>query len=559
MATINITDPGRAMHRAALLERQNRLPEAEQTYRQILVEQPIYHPAYHGLALLAYRLGNLPVAIEMMDHAIRLGGRVGIYFRDRGEMHRQNGQPDKAIRDAAQAVILLPQDPDAFYNLGLAFADRGDYEVAVRHYQKALALQPKHGKAWNNMGSALEKQDLRKDAEKAYRKAISLNPHHVEAQNNLGTLLSQQGDFEAASQCFETALADQPQFIPALQQLAQIRTLDTASPYYNTIEYLAATPQNRSVEDQAKLLFALGKIRDDNQQYEAAFQAWNEANRLQRSTLKDTEPANIAQCNSLMAHMDQAFFAAGRTVGCEDPTPIFVVGMPRSGTTLTEQILSSHPEVYGAGELKDLHSIVNAAVSKKQGSFGEKLAALGDREWRRIGEQYIEAVRKHSRKARFIVDKMPANYFYIGAIHKALPQAKIIHTPRDPMDSCLSNYIRLYYDTMEFSYNLETLGRYYVRYAELMKHWHAVLPAGRIFDSRYEQMVEDQEGQTRKLLAHVGLGWHEACLEFHKNKREVRTASLTQVRQPIYKTSKGGWKRFEQQLQPLLNIVKDYR
>jgi hypothetical protein len=216
--------------------------------------------------------------------------------------------------------------------------------------------------------------------------------------------------------------------------------------------------------------------------------------------------------------------------------------------------------VYGAGELKDFHAIVCDLLKvTPETSFVEGMADLPDTAFVEMGRRYLEKLRDRSRDASRITDKMPANFYYLGLIRLALPGAKIIHTARDPMDSCMSCYSRLFNDTMDFSYDLQSLGEYYVRYHRLMQHWQAVLPAESLLTLRYEELVTDIEGHTRAMLKHIGLPWEDDCLEYYNNQRPVRTASLAQVREPVYQTSVGGWQRYHKQLQPLLDIVGDYR
>ena len=235
--------------------------------------------------------------------------------------------------------------------------------------------------------------------------------------------------------------------------------------------------------------------------------------------------------------------------------------MPRSGTSLLEQILATHPGVYGAGELTEMSSVIMAAMPQGDAlQFPDAVPDLTAQDFQRIGREYIDSIWKLAPDAERITDKLPSNFYYIGMIHLMLPHAKIIHAMRDPMDSCFSCYSRLFNENnLPFTYDLKTLGRYYGRYIKLMQHWHAVLPPGTILDMRYEDMVADTEAQARRLLDYLGLPWDEKCLDFHKNKRPVKTASAAQVRKPIYKTSLARWEPYREHLAPLLELVKDYR
>jgi hypothetical protein len=313
------------------------------------------------------------------------------------------------------------------------------------------------------------------------------------------------------------------------------------------------------VPERIRYWFALGKAREDVGRYDAAFTAYTEGNRLQHDRLPCDEARADEMLARLIAVFDRDLFAARRDVRGGDKTPIFIVGMPRSGTTLLEQILASHPAVHGAGELPDLNQVIMNAPARTGRRFPDFVPDLQPEDFRRMGEDYAERLWRLAPGARHITDKMPANFFYIGMIRLMLPQAKIIHAMRDPMDSCFSNYARLFNDTMEFAYDLGTLGRYYVRYIKLMQHWHAVLTAGSILDLRYEDLVADPAAQARRMLDYVGLPWDDNCLAFHRNQRHVKTASMAQVRKPIYQTSVARWRHFENHLQPLLAIVQAYR
>jgi len=532
---------------------------AEAVLRQIVHSAPDHHSAWHMLGLLAFEVGNLELASQLIAHAVRLNNAVALYHRNLGELHRRLGRLAEAVAAGERATELAPDDLDAHYNLGLAHTDKGEWDAAIRAYRRALELNPNHGLSWNNLGAALEKKGDLAGAEAAYARAVALNPAHHEAQTNLGAIYSEQGRLEDACRCFEDSIRANPDFIEPHFNLSSLKTYRADDPHLLYLERNLVKAGDMPVKARIRYWFALGKAREDVGHYDEAFAAYAEGNRLQHELLPCDEVRADAMLERLTTVFDRDFFAARRDVPGSDKAPIFIVGMPRSGTTLLEQILASHLAVHGAGELPDLNQVIMDAPARAERRFPDFVPDLQPDEFRRMGEAYAERVWRLAPGAQHITDKMPANFFYIGMIRLMLPNAKIIHAMRDPMDSCFSNYARLFNDTMEFAYDLGTLGRYYVRYIKLMRHWHAVLPAGSILDLRYEDMVADTEGQARRILDYLGLPWDDGCLAFHRNKRHVKTASVAQVRKPIYKTSVARWRRFESHLQPLLEIVQPYR
>lgn len=547
------------MLRAERLQRNGQLAEAEAVLRQIVDSTPDHHPAWHMLGLIAFEVGKLPLSIELIGHAVRLNDAIPLYHRNLGELCRRLGRLDEAVTTGKRATALAPNDLEAHYNLGLALTDKGEWDAAIRSYRRALELNPDHGLSWNNLGAALEKKGDLAGAEVAYARAVALNPAHHEAQNNLGAIYSQQGRLVDACRCFEASIKANPDFIEPHFNLSSLKTYRADDPHLLHLERNLARAGDMPVPARIRYWFALGKAREDVGRYDEAFAAYAEGNRLQHDRLPCDEARADEMLARLIAIFDRDFFAARRDVRGRDKTPIFIVGMPRSGTTLLEQILASHPAVHGAGELPDLNQVIMEAPARVGRRFPDFVPDLRPEDYRRLGDAYVERVWRLAPGTRYITDKMPANFFYIGVIRLMLPKAKIIHAMRDPMDSCFSNYARLFNDTMEFAYDLGTLGRYYVRYIKLMRHWHAVLPAGSLLDLRYEDLVADPEGQTRRLLDYLGLPWDDNCLAFHRNRRQVKTASVAQVRQPIYKTSVARWRHFETHLQPLRTIVQAWR
>ncbi|MDH4320517.1 MAG: sulfotransferase [Desulfobulbaceae bacterium] len=536
---------------------------AEGVYRRLLVAAPDFHPAWHALGLLACRFGKLPLAADLIGKAVAIDNGVALYHRNLCEIRRRLGRLAEAITAGEQATTIAPNDRDAHYNLGLAYTDSGRQEEASRCYRRALELTPDHNLSWNNLGASLEKLGDKAGAEEAYARAIAIAPGHAEAQNNLGAIYSEQGRLAEACRAFEAAIAARPDFVEAHYNLSSLKNYTPGDPHLAALETVATQAIPLPVPARVRYNFALGKAREDVGDYDRAFAAYAEGNRLQH----DLQPYDEAQAEAICARIKEVFdrdFLAKTpspaACGQADKTPVFIVGMPRSGTTLIEHILASHPSVYGAGELIDLHEVIHAAPGAIKGQpFTAWAPRLTDAELAAMGDRYLQRVWRLRPEARYITDKMPANFFYIGLLRRMLPGARIIHAVRDPMDSCFSCFTRLFNDTMAFAYDLDTLGRYYVRYTQLMGHWHELLPAGAILDVRYEEMVADVEGQTRRMLAHLDLPWDDACLAFYNNRRPVKTASVAQVRRPIYTTSVARWQRFAPHLGRLLDIVKDYR
>lgn len=552
-----------ALAHAEALVQEGRLPEAEALCRQVLAVAPHSHRAYYILSLIANGVGKLPAAVELIGKAIEIERAVALYHRDLGEFCRRLGHFDKAIAAGKRAAALSPEDPDVHYSLGVALSDRGEPVAAIACYRRALELAPFHKFAWNGLGVELQKTGDQADAEKAYARAVAI--HNAEEQNKQGVIHSEQGRLEEARRCFDEAIAAQPDFVQAHYNLCALKTYTAEDPHLTILEQLVQASFSMPIKARIRYNFVLGKAREDVGDYEGAFQAYAEGNRLQHSLQPYDEEADEAsnrELRQMIRVFDRAFFERHKSIRPQNAqrTPVFIVGMPRSGTTLIEQILSSHPSLFGAGERMDLTEVISGALSLgPKRAFLDVVEGLSASDLAALGDAYLERLWKLAPDAVYITDKMPGNYLYLGMIHLMLPQAKIIHTMRDPMASCFSCYATLFSEPMAYTYDLGTLGRHYVRYMELMQHWKEVLPPGMVLDVHYEDMVDDLEGQSRRILEHLGMDWNEACLEFYRNERPVKTASVGQVRQPIYHTSVARWEHFRTNLEPLLQIVGNYR
>lgn len=517
------------------------------------------HAAFQKQALFALGQNNLVTAIQCMQQAVQAAPSNPIYRRNLGELLRRIGQLDAAISSHKIAVDLEPDAAENHFHLGLALNDNQQYEAAIIHYRIALSLDSSYGLAWNNLGASLESLGDILGAKAAYKTAIQLNPAHAEAQNNLGAIYSAEGHLEEARLHFTAAIAANPNFVEAHYNLSSLKTYVNNDPHLLMLESIIRNVDFLSENARIRYYFSLGKALDDTGQYARAFQAYLEGNRLKYAQESWNESQFKALTYQIKTVFTQPFLKKARKT--KDPrTPIFIVGMPRSGTTLIEQILSSHDSIYGAGELNILHEVIHSARGARQNiPFTQWAMQLTDKECIALGRAYIARTWELAPNKEYITDKMPGNCFYIGMIYRMLPQAKIIHAMRDPMDTCFSCFTKLFNQSMPYAYDQAALGRYFMCYAEVMQHWHAVLPKGFILDLPYELMVADYEKQTKRLLEYLRLPWDPNCLHFYDNERLVKTASVAQVRKPIYSTSVKRWEHFADELQTLLDIVSSYR
>jgi hypothetical protein len=302
-----------------------------------------------------------------------------------------------------------------------------------------------------------------------------------------------------------------------------------------------------------RLNFALAKAYDDIGRFDDAFRHLQEGNRQKRERIAYDEKQALEQFDRIRSCLDRGLLARS-SGGFRSDVPIFVLGMPRSGTTLIEQILAAHPAIHGAGELTDFGRLANHIRDAKGNlcRYPDDVAGLSDDQLAFLGKEYVGRLRQLAPAAPRITDKMPGNFVFVGLIHMALPNARIIHVRRDPCDTCLSCYSKLFSAPQEFTYDLAELGRYYREYDRLMTHWRETLPHGRMFEVRYEDVIADLETWARRIVGHCGLEWDPACIAFHEARRPVRTASATQVRQPIYSTSHGRWRNYGAHLGPLI-------
>jgi tetratricopeptide (TPR) repeat protein len=534
-----------------------RLQNAEACYRSILAAEPDHADALHLMGVLANQLGRHDVAVELIRKAIARNGQNATYFSNLGAALHALGDPEGAIAACREAVRISPDYATARFNLATALHGRGELQEAIAAYREAIRLGPGDAKAQLSLGDALKDLGRFDEAVQAYRDAVRLEPGFADAHHRLGLTLVELGRLTEGGKAIEQAVLLEPRNASYLRSLGEMTKFVRGHPLLATLEDFAKDATSLPRAHRSMLQFTLAKAYADLREHETAFRHLAAGNALQRQQIAYDEPQMLGLMERVQTTFSPALFQSRQSAGHPSELPIFIIGMPRSGTSLVEQILASHPLVFGAGERKLLGKTLDdvCATSAVVGAFPEAVAAMTAAQFDDVGVRYVAELAKLAPDATRITDKLPSNFLLAGLIHLALPNAHIIHVVRDPVDTCMSCYSKLFADANPFSYDLAELGRYYRHYAALMAHWHRVLPAGRMLDVRYEDVVADLEGQTRRMLAHCGLDWDPACLAFHRTERPVLTASAAQVREPLHDRSIGRMRAYEPHLAPLLDAL----
>ena len=523
----SVSDPQLQQAASAMIE--NDIPRAEFLLKAQLKKAPTDVPAIRMLAEVAVRCGNNDDAEKLLERCLDLAPSfTAARFNYATLLHRLN-KSSQALIEIEKLLLVSPNNPSYRNLIAVILSRIGDYERSSSIYAQLLDEYPTNAKIWLSYGHVLKTEGRQEECIEAYRQSIQRNPSFGEAYWSLANLKTYRFSKQDMS---------------AMQ--LQIRS------------------EKLTDEDRVQFEFALGKAAEDVADYELSFEHYNKGNNLHREGIRYDADGNTARTERLKGKFTAEFLKNRAGSGHETAAPIFIVGMPRSGSTLLEQILASHSLVEGTTELPDIISM--ALEMSAEGDTNEStqysniLATKSHQELRELGAQYLERTRVHRKTdSPFFIDKMPNNFLHIGMIHLILPNAKIIDARRHPLGCCLSNFKQYYARGQNFSYSLSDIGRYYHDYVELMAHFDTVLP-GRIHRVIYEQTVEDTEAQVRKLLSYCQLDFEPACLRFFETQRGVRTASSEQVRQPIYRQGMEQWANYEPWLQPLkdsLGMVLD--
>ncbi len=537
-----------------------RYTEAAALAQTMTVRHPRYGFGWKALGAVLLQMGrNADALVPMQKAAALLPGDAEAH-NNLSVIFMKLNRADEAEASCRRALQVKPDYAEAHNNLGSILKDVGRLEEAEASYRRALQVKPDYAEAHYNLGTTLKELGRLNEAEASYWRALDSNPDYFDAHNNLGFTLKELGRLEEAEACFHRALQGKPDLVEGRFNLAQVKkvkpgddNLAVLAAIWEAAQRGAKTPSGK---ETTFLHFALGKCYDDTGDYDKAFPHFLEGNRLKRATFEYDPSQAIQLFSGIMRNLGAAATDRLRGGGDPSPLPVFVLGMPRSGTTLTEQIIASHPEVHGAGELHDFGKIMLRNIAGA--AFPDNLHLLDRAQLTAWGAEYVAGLQRRAPDARRITDKLPGNFIAVGLIHLMLPNAKIIHVKRNPADTCLSCFTQLFANKNEFTYDLAELGQYYAGYARLMEHWREVLPEGAFLDVQYEDIVADQEAQSRRIIEYCGLEWSDACIDFHRNRRAVNTASVTQVRQPMYKTSVERWRHYEKFLDPLLEALGEF-
>jgi tetratricopeptide (TPR) repeat protein len=500
---------------ARLAHRDGNLHRAQELYRLLLNSEPNHLQANYWLGRLLIERAQFREAKDFLNNVLEMKPDDVEAKMQLGQAELMLGEFDSAADHYRAVIALEPENEGAYCNLAKTLAFLGQYEEAINQYLRALELMPTFDSAWASLGELYLHLGRMDDAVSCLKKALDLNPKITSAY----LLLADSGHYSIRQSEIET-----------MSRLYEKGVL---------------TNDQRSF-----LAFALGRIFDGRKEYDKAFEYYTRGNRLRRKGLRFSITDEAKRFQGLRELFTKEFLTQVAPDETPGTTPIFIVGMPRSGTSLVEQILSSHPDVYGAGELAILENLCRESSLLPGQEYQSSISEPEPEDFHQLGAKYLAGIDKFGHGAKFIVDKLTLNFKYIGVIRLALPEAKIIHCRRDPMDNCVSIYRSIFGGQLAFSYDQEELGQYYLLYAELMRHWHHVLP-GVIHDVTYEDLIANTAVEIRGLLAHCGLAFDPACLRFHETERAVRTMSSSQVRQPIFSDSISAWKRYESHLEPL--------
>ena len=531
------------------------MDDAVKSYEKAVAIKPDYADAHFNLGNILRDLGELDGAIKSFVKTIEIMPEYDEAQYNLGVTLQELGQLDEAIEQYEKALSINPENADLILNLGFIYQSLGQIDEAIEQYDNALTFDPDNAKVLNNLGNAHNDLGQLDVAIKYYEKALAIKPDYADVYYNLGFIYQDLGQVDLAIKQYEHAVAIND-YAEAYHSLSYLKKYTFNDPQISRMESLLSS-DNLSQSERIQLCLALARVNEGLGKQDEFFKYLDEGNSLRKKELN----YSIDQSSEVHSTIKRLFnslppsIIESKSFNPSELCPIFIVGMPRSGTSLVEQIISSHQEVYGAGELDTITKLASPIIKN---FLAGDINHLTEQALLFIREEYLDMLSQFNTSENIITDKLPLNFQYIGFIFSAFPDAKIVHLKRDARATCWSNY-KYYFKNKEngYSYNFDDLARFYGLYIDLMDFWHELYP-NQIYDMCYEDLTINQEEETRKLLEYCELDWDENCLNFHTNKRAVKTISTLQVRQKMYQGSSEAWKKHEAYLKPLIKNLSSF-
>jgi len=534
--------------------------EALESCRRATAANPGYAYAHESAGDALMQLGRVEEAVVSYERALHIGSSRVVACHNLANALAQLGRTEEALAAYRRAIALDPNCAELHNNFGGLLRSCGRLDEASACFRRSLELDPRLAEAHANLGLAQRLQSRPREAQASCLRALELRPNYEPALTTLAESYADAGDFAGAERCFRQVAAidrDSPQACAGLSRLRTMTRQD--SDWLADAQRIAALPL--PPRQEACLRYAMGKYFDDIADFEHAFENFRRANELTKCTRPAYQPEAMTRIvDRIIDAEDDEWLRRTRTrpsrlaSGSPSGLPagseraVFIVGMLRSGTTLAEQILAAHPQVFGAGELPFWGAAAEAVRSEPDDAGRQRRLECH-------AVTYLDSLASLAPGAVRVVDKMPGNFLSLGLIHAALPNARVIHLRRHPFDTCLSIYFQHLETALSYTNDLGDLARYYSDYARVMEHWHSIFPSGVILDVPYEALVQDPESWSRRMIEHIGLPWDRCCLDFHSSPRTVITASKWQVRQPITTAAIGRWRNYQSHLGPLVGLL----
>ncbi|MBN8431322.1 tetratricopeptide repeat protein [Microbulbifer salipaludis] len=534
------------------------LEQAEKSLRSALNLNAENPPAWNNLGSVFKDTGRFQEAVKCFDEALKRNPNFALCWSNLAHAFVELDELGNAKRAVERALQLDPSLAEAHYNRGEICRRTSHYAEAVRAYETALQHNPDFYEALLGLATAQREAEDTQAALDTLRQLLRRKPDHAQAHCSLGIIYEQTGDKPRAVECFKEAIRLAPDVITPHYQLAQIKGRTSTPEELAHMEKLCARPGIENDEaDAAYLYFGLGEAYDKNGESEKAFAAWSKANAFRAKRFPYDEQKRAADKDALLTNATQfKTRAEAFAVPIAAPRMLFVIGMPRSGTSLTDQVLASHSAIGSLGEVSFAYDMTNRVQALTGTAYPAGMSGLTEQQLAQLAGEYRQRIPQKLAGSAIVLDKTPMNYQCLGLLAEVFPDARFIHCQRNPIDNCFSIFKLPFAHNQEYSHSLAALAHHYGLYEDMMDCWKTLYP-GRILDVRYEDTVADLEAQARGMAAFIGVDFEEAMLAFYEARRQVRTPSASQVRQPIYRSAVGAWRPYEQHLQPLIEALAE--